>query len=163
MALPIVSFGCLQNRMKMAASQKLAKRAAVTILTVALISIIVANFHRAYVLRWEDATDLRVIFKPALSCVVISGGMTHSGMTVVGSTVQRVGRRVISRVYIDAISGSSGIGSYNVVVPVPADVTEVWFGDVPGWRTVGSLFGFKIRMPQIAPRNFIGKVWDRIP
>lgn len=138
------------------------KRAiAISLVVLAGVGLAIAGFRRAYVLRLRDATDLRISFA-APSSAVISGGMTHSGMTVVGSSVRRANRKIVVRVFIDSIRGRSGIGSYRIPVTIPPNVDEIWFGDSPEWVTVGRFFNYEIRVPRFPSAADDGsRIWQR--
>jgi len=83
--------------------------------------VVACNYQPLYVLRLEDTTYLRVNRGVASPQIIVSGGMTHSGMTMVGSTTQRCGQYVNARVYIDAMRGERGVGAYKVVIDTPPE------------------------------------------
>jgi hypothetical protein len=121
------------------------------------------GFRREHVLNARDATDLRVTFsRDSPPEAAVTGGMTHSGMTVAGSSVERVRHVLIFRVFIDAIHDSRAVGFYQVRMAVSPEVNEIWFGDTAATTTVGALFGVPIRVPGLGRQpGAEGRIWIR--
>jgi hypothetical protein len=128
------------------------------------LAAVAAGWRRAYVLRVQDAVDLRVTLAgPTQTKAIITGGMTHSSLTVARTAIQRKGSRLIVRIYVAPIQGSHAVGSYRVAIDLPQTVDEIWFGDPPGMRTVASLFGAGIRVPVPSDgAKTDGVIWRRI-
>lgn len=129
---------------------------------VVLVFIVICamSFRRVYVLQPKDTIGLAVVPKEP-SAFVVSGGMTHSFMMVTQSTVQDQGERLVLRVYIAPIQGAGGAGSFRSKVNVSSHTNELWFGDPPGIVTIGSLFGFKVRLPCFRCAAVDGLIWKR--
>jgi hypothetical protein len=135
------------------------------LLVVMALATAVVSWQRRYVLRVQDAVALSVTTTDSSTNtkVIISGGMTHSALTVARTSTQRKGSRLIVRVYVAPIEGSPAVGSYRISADIPRTVNEIWFGDPPGTRTVASVFGVEIRIP--APSDGTnaddGVIWRR--
>jgi hypothetical protein len=131
------------------------------IVAAAVIAVGMAGFRREYVLRFRDATNLRVLQTERRDRVVVTGGMTHSGLTVTKATTSVSGRTVIVRVYIDQIRGRKGVGSYFVPLNLPPEADQIWFGDRPNATSVGTLLSVPVRLPMAQPEGTGAVIWQR--
>jgi hypothetical protein len=136
---------------------------AITATVVAVFTaLLIANTHRANVLRIADTVDLRVTELRASSQLFVSGGMTHSGLAVTRVSVQRCGSRLVVRVYIAPIRDSSRIGTYRRSIIVSPGVEELWFGDTPRYHTLATVFGLPLRLPGFSDEAGRGAlIWKR--
>jgi hypothetical protein len=131
----------------------------VALFVLLLISLLATGWRRVYLLELADVVNLRVAGTEDNSKIVVMGGMTHSGLAVARTTLEKDGKRMIVRVYIVPIDNVNNRGSFRIIVPIRSDVTEVWFGDRAHTRTVASLFNFPVRIPQ--PNKSGGLIWRK--
>ena len=62
------------------------KKFAIVLAAAGVLALGVTGFQRNYALRFRDAINLRVHRTERRARVIVTGGMTHSGMTVTRTT-----------------------------------------------------------------------------
>jgi hypothetical protein len=138
------------------------KRAAVVaVLLIAAFALVGAIVERNWVqiLRLNETAGLKVVHDGRR--LTVSGEMIHSMLTVKLVRWERLGGALYFEVFIGAIHGSEGRGSYGTTLEIPDDVNEIRFGGPPGRRGVCLLAGHPIWLPTSSAGEESNTIWKR--
>jgi hypothetical protein len=119
--------------------------------------------RREYVATASQLLDVQVVQRD--HTLRVDGFISDSGMRVTRSTTQRVGDRLLVRVYRapvrDTDDESVRRGDFHALVVITDDISAVQIGDSDRFVTLGEIGGLPIRIPWNYRNDVARTIWIR--